>query len=62
MVYDFYKNHICFFLPVLKKYKHKFVTLNNLSWNIATAQFIFNSFESWKGSFAWAVSDHQAKE
>ena len=40
----------------------KFVILDKLSWNIATVHFIFNSFESWKGPFVWAVSDQQAKE
>jgi len=24
--------------------------------------FFFNSFEYWKGPYAWAVSDHQAKK
>ena len=36
--------------------------VDNLSWNIATLWFVFNSFESWKVPFNWAVNDHQAKK
>ena len=50
---------VCLSLSLLM---YRMLGVDNLSWNIATVQFIFNSFESWKGSFAWAVSDHQAKE
>jgi len=41
---------------------HQMLSVDNLSWNIATVQFIFNSFEIWKGPFPWAFSDHQAKK
>ena len=37
-------------------------SVDNLSWNIAALQFIFKSFESWKGPFALAISGHQAKK
>ena len=41
---------------------YRMLSVDNISWNIATLWFIFNSFESWKGPFAWAVIDHQAKK
>jgi len=41
---------------------YRMLSVDNLSWNIATLQFIFNSFESWKGPSAWTVSDHHAKK
>jgi len=43
---------------------HRTLSVDNLSWNIATLSFIFDYFESWKGPFAWAVShvsNYQAK-
>ena len=41
---------------------YRMLSVNYLSWNIAALLFIFNSLESWKGPFAWATSDLQAKK
>jgi len=41
---------------------HRMLGVDNLSWNTAIVQFIFNSFESRKGPYSWEVCDHQAKK
>ena len=40
---------------------YRMLSVNNLSCNIATL-IVFNSLDSWKEPFAWAISDHQAKK
>jgi len=41
---------------------HRRLSVDNLSWNVANLQYIFNLFESWKRLFTWAVNDHQTKK